>query len=447
MDNGIWNKVLEILKEQTSPESYDYWFKAITLKKMDGPNVILEVPDKIFADWIIDNYKASIQKAFGSVIGSRVDILIEVSPSSVKNPRQAGNRARKQARNKSGSPVAAKLPNPDKTFSNFVVGSCNEFAYTASRAVADFPGSQNNNPLFIYGGTGLGKTHLMHALGNQVLQNEISSGVVYITAEQFMNEMINALRYKRMVDFRERYRQNVDVLLMDDIQFLGGKERTQEEFFHTFEAIQTVGKQIVIAADMLPKNIEGLENRLRSRCEGGLLADLQAPDLETMLAILESKAEQLGLNLPSDVGLFIAQSVDDNIRELEGALNRLSAITSFYKKPLNLETTKKYLKHLLPTERKILTPDQIIKAVARFHDIKPSEIRSSSRLKRLVKPRHIAIFLIRENTDLSFPDIGVAVGNRDHATIQYAYRKIEKKIREDNSLATVVQAIQNNLPR
>ena len=324
------------------------------------------------------------------------------------------------------------------------MGACNEFAHAAALAVADFPGSQHN-PLFIYGGTGLGKTHLVHAIGNHIMQEDAAAHVVYVTAEQFMNEMINALRYKRMAEFRDRYRSHAQVLLMDDIQFLGGKDRTQEEFFHTFEALQNSGRQIVITADMLPREIRMLEDRLRTRCEGGLLADLQPPDLETMMAILRAKAEDLNLDLPSDAALYIASGVSGNIRELEGALNRLAAVSAFYQEPLTLETVQKRLKHILNTERTVTTPEQIIQAVARFHNIKPSDIKSPSRLKRLVRPRQVAVYLIREHTDLSFPDIGRAIGGRDHSTIQYAYRKIKTLKKKDPNLMALIEMIEKNL--
>jgi len=262
-----------------------------------------------------------------------------------------------------------------------------------------------------------------------------------------MNEMINAIRYKKMHEFRDRYRSKCQVLLLDDIQFLSGKDRTQEEFFHTFEALQNSGRQIVITADMLPREIKLLEDRLRTRCEGGLLADLQAPDLETMLAILSSKAEVLNLSIPSDVSQYIAGGVSGNIRELEGVLNRLAAVASFYRESITLDIAQKYLKSMLGADKQVLTPDQIIQAVARFHNVKASDIRSASRLKRLVRPRQVAIYLIREHTDYSFPDIGRAIGGRDHSTIQYAYRKVQSELGKDPDLTALINMIERNLVR
>jgi chromosomal replication initiator protein len=285
----------------------------------------------------------------------------------------------------------------------------------------------------------------VHSIGNRILRQEPNARICYVTAEQFMNEMITAIRYKRTPDFRERYRSRSDVLLMDDIQFLSGKRGTQEEFFHTFEALQNAGRQIVMTADMLPRDIEGLEDRLRTRFSGGLEVDLQPPDLETMLAILHKKAEELGLEIPNEVALFIAGGVRGNIRELEGALKRLAAITAMYSEPITIETTRKRLAHLIVPDNPVITPDQIIKSVARIHNVKTSDILGTSHQKRLVRPRHISIYLIREHTDLSFPDIGRSVGGRDSSTVQYAYKRIKKQREKDPDVQAVLELLEKNL--
>ena len=453
----LWNQVRDVLADHISAHNLDAWFSEVRILEVRQGEVQLEVPSRFHRDWIVDNYQEAMKRAFSTVLGRNVGIdiqLQESEPAGFSSSQQADDPAMPSEpgiepaappERPPEGPLGWRVrPNPEKNFDNFVVGACNEFAHGAALAVADFPGGQYN-PLFIYGGTGLGKTHLVHSIGNRILRQEPAARICYVTAEQFMNEMITAIRYKRTPDFRERYRSRSDVLLMDDIQFLGGKRGTQEEFFHTFEALQNAGRQIVMTADMLPRDIEGLEERLRTRFSGGLEVDLLAPDLETMLAILHKKGEELGLLIPNEVALFIAGGVRGNIRELEGALKRLAAITAMYNEPITLETARKRLAHLIVPENPIITPDQIIKTVARIHNVKTSDILGTSHQKRLVRPRHVAIYLIREHTELSFPDIGRSVGGRDSSTVQYAYKRIKKLRDKDPDMQAILELLEKNL--
>ncbi len=451
----LWNQVQDVLADHINAHNLEAWFSEVRILDERPNEVILEVPSRFHRDWIVDNYQEAMKRAFTTVLGRNVGIDIRLQEGGSAPSRRGGEDDAAMPPEPELAPIDEPgpsegpfgwrgSPNPEKTFESFVVGACNEFAHGAALAVADFPGGQYN-PLFIYGGTGLGKTHLVHSIGNRILRQEPSARICYVTAEQFMNEMITAIRYKRTPDFRERYRSRSDVLLMDDIQFLGGKRGTQEEFFHTFEALQNAGRQIVMTADMLPRDIEGLEDRLRTRFSGGLEVDLQPPDLETMLAILHKKAEELGLEIPNEVALFIAGGVRGNIRELEGALKRLAAITAMYSEPITIETTRKRLAHLIVPDNPVITPDQIIKSVARIHNVKTSDILGTSHQKRLVRPRHISIYLIREHTDLSFPDIGRSVGGRDSSTVQYAYKRIKKQREKDPDVQAVLELLEKNL--
>jgi chromosomal replication initiator protein len=463
---SVWNEVQAILRVEMSPQSYEIWLRDVRMSSLHETSVEIEVPNRFHGDWIVENYLDILKKAFSEVTGRNLTIrmVLGSNPANMQRPQErtdlsAASDARGDAlgdpndagdsEDWSGGSSAwlsssSGQPHPDKSFANFVVGRCNEFAHAASLSVSDFPGRQNN-PLFIYSDSGLGKTHLLHAIGNRILEQDRNASVLYVTAEEFMNEMISALRYKKMSEFRERYRSRIEILLMDDIQFLGGKDRTQEEFFHTFQALQGSGRQIVMTADVLPKAIKGIEDRLRTRFEGGLIADIQAPDMETLLAILAMKADALHLDISSEAQNYIASHVQGNIRELEGALNRLAATSAFYKEPLTLEIVSHRLDNVLKNDKPAISGEQIIQAVARFYNLKASDIRGASRLKRLVRPRHIAIYLIREHTDNSFPDIGRLVGNRDHATIQYGYRKIKDELGTDPNLASFVEMIEKNL--
>jgi chromosomal replication initiator protein len=333
--------------------------------------------------------------------------------------------------------------NPKYTFDEFVSGSSNQFAFAAAMAVANNPAT-TYNPLFVYGGVGLGKTHLINAVGNAVLKKNPEMKVCYYTSEKFMNELINSLRYAKMDEFRNKFR-SMDVLLIDDVQFIAGKERTQEEFFHTFNALYESHKQIVVTSDKFPKEIPGLEERLRSRFEWGLIADIQPPDVETKQAILKMKAEQNGINLPEEVALFLANSVSSNVRELEGFLIRIGAYASLTSTPITLAMAKEVLKDILVETNKNLTIEEIQKKVSTHYDVKISDLKSSKRIKTLVLPRQIAMYLARQLTSSSYPEIGERFGGKDHSTIIHAIKKIENLMKEDLRLRSTINAIKNSL--
>ena len=329
------------------------------------------------------------------------------------------------------------------TFENFVVGTSNQFAHAASLAVANQPAGAYN-PLFIYGGVGLGKTHLICAIGNQIKKNWPELRIVYLSSEIFMNELINAIRYEKIPDFQHKYR-TVDILLLDDVQFLAGKERTQEEFFHTFNFLYESMKQIVVTSDKVPKDIPELEERLRSRFEWGLIADIQPPEMETRVAILNKKAEVENIGLPQDVSIFLASRIHSNVRVLEGSLTRLKAFSELTGQAISIDMCGKILRDILESRHPSITTDDILKAVSKYFNIRPSELRSPKRIKKISQARQIAMYLCRELTTDSFPDIGSKFGGKDHSTVMYAVRKMEEIIRHDPETKTDVQRIRKTL--
>lgn len=440
----IWNKVLALVGEKISEKSFDIWLKPLQLKEIDQNTVGIEVPNKFFRDWIMDNYQALIKDALYQVTKRNYAIQISIkeipedksellTPEKVSPPKPIANNVRDDGLN------------PYYTFESFVVGSCNQFAHAAALAVANMP-AKNYNPLFIYGGVGLGKTHLINAIGNRIVQNDPLIKVCYISSEKFTNELINCLKYEKMTDFRNKYR-NKDVLLLDDIQFLGGKERTQEEFFHTFNSLYDSHKQIVITSDKLPKDIPGLEERLRSRISWGLIADIQPPDIETKVAILSKKAEYFNISLPNDVGLFLASNLGSNIRELEGALTRLRAYASLTGQEINVSMANEILKDLLQDRQKFISIENIQKAVANFYNLKVSDLKSNKKLKLYTLPRQIAMYLSRSLTKASFPEIGNKFGGKDHSTVIHACRQIERLIKENMEIKNIIETIKNDLQR
>jgi chromosomal replication initiator protein len=439
----IWDQCLSATGGKISQQSFDIWLKPLMLLNISESIVELEVPNKFFKDWISENYQSLILDILYQITKRRYSLHLrlkegkeenEVKPKAVeKSPRAIKYTLREDGLN------------PSYTFEAFVVGSCNQFAHAACLAVAHLP-AKNYNPLFIYGGVGLGKTHLLNAIGNHVIQNDQTAKVSYISSEKFTNELINCLRYEKMTEFRSKYR-NKDVLLVDDIQFLGGKERTQEEFFHTFNALYDSHKQIVITSDKLPKEIPGLEERLRSRISWGLIADIQPPDIETKVAILCKKAEIYNLVLSNDVGLFLASQLGSNIRELEGALTRLRAFASLTGSDISISLAKETLRDILSDRQKIISVDNIQKVVADFYNIKVSDLKSSKKLKIYAFPRQISMYLCRNLTKSSFPEIGAKFGGKDHSTVIHAFRQIEKKVAEDREIKKVIETLINDLQR
>lgn len=434
----LWESLLDSMRRRIGSQDVEVWLKGASPVHLDDDVMILEVANRYYADWIGENYLDHLRGEAKNLLGRSVELrftwrddptgeeprpVLDLDPDRL--PRGLG-------------------VNASQTFESFVIGECNKFAHAAAGAVADHP-ARNYNPLFIYGSTGLGKTHLMHAIANRVLENSDPARVVYVTAEDFMNEMINCLRYKRMDDFRAKYRKRATVLLVDDVQFLSGKERTQEEFFHTFNALQGSGRQIVLTSDVVPKDIDKLEPRLRTRFEGGLLADMQAPDKETLLAILRQKADTNRLVIPPDLSDAIANLVAGNIRELEGLLNRLSALHAFYDEPITIEWARKRLPGVFDPPPATVTVAGIIEAVAKFHNLRSADITGTKRTRTLTRPRHIAMFIARVHTNLSFPELGREFGDRDHSTIQHGYRKVKEELEADPDLAYKVRLIEQGL--
>lgn len=444
----LWDKTTKIIKEKVTQQYFDTWIRPIHITLMEGSQIHLSVPNRFFRDWVAENYLSLIQDSMKSVAGVQFQIELVIEPENNHNPVALGvgdvPDAKKTAPKKSSRARIHSSLNVNYSFDRFVVGSCNQFAHAASSAVADQP-AKNYNPLFIYGGVGLGKTHLLNAIGLKTLKIFPDLNVVYVSAEVFMNELINSIRFDKMPKFREKFR-NIDCLLIDDIQFIAGKERTQEEFFHTFNTLHDAGKQIVVTSDKFPKDIPNLEGRLRSRFEWGLIADIQPPEIETKIAILEKKAQENNLELPGNVALFLASQAESNIRELEGYLVRIAAYSSLTGRQIDLDLVKSVLKQLLrKEEKKELTIEEIVKVVGSKLNIKISEIKSQKKNKNLVLARQVSMFLARELTSSSFPDIGDKIGSRDHSTVIYAHNKIKKVLDTNKLLRDTVEDIKEIL--
>jgi chromosomal replication initiator protein len=444
----LWEKTSKIIKETVSRQNFDTWIRPIRVTHIEGNHALLTVPNRFFRDWLLENYLFLIRDSMklASGIPFHIDLVIEQNGS---NNHVAANRGEPTATTKTVAKRASKNRinaslNMNYSFERFVVGPCNEFAHAATAAVAEQP-AKNYNPLFIYGGVGLGKTHLLNAVGLKTLKLFPEFNVVYVSAEVFMNELINSIRYDKMPKFREKFR-NVDCLLIDDIQFIAGKERTQEEFFHTFNTLHDAGKQIVVTSDKFPKDIPNLEGRLRSRFEWGLIADIQPPDIETKVAILEKKAQENNIELPGNVALYLASQAESNIRELEGYLVRIAAYSSLTGRHIDLDLVRSVLKQLFKKEEKReITIEEIVRVVGNKLNIKISEIKSQKKNKNIVAARQLSMFLAREMTNFSFPDIGDKIGGRDHSTVIYAYNKIKKAIEKNKTLGDTISQIKEAL--
>ena len=444
----LWEKSLQIIKEKVSPQNFETWIRPIKMSSLEGNNVTLNVPNKFFKDWLIENYQYVIKEAIAKVAGIDLKVDLQIgqeikkSQASVRRHGEHQEKARSQSK-RVRSGINQSL-NPHYSFERFVVGPCNQFAHAASVSVAEQP-AKNYNPFFIYGGVGLGKTHLLNAIGLRALSRHPDMNVVYVSAEEFMNELINSIRYDRMPKFREKYR-NIDCLLIDDIQFVAGKEKTQEEFFHTFNTLHDSGKQIVVSSDKFPKDIPNMEDRLRSRFEWGLIADIHPPEIETKIAILEKKAQENNMVLPTNVAHYVASQVESNIRELEGYLIRISAFSSLTGKEIDINLTKEVLKKILKRiEREEVTIEEIIKTIAAKLNVKISDIKSQKKNKNIVFARQIAMYLARRLTALSFPDIGDKIGGRDHSTVIYANNKMKNVCEENKNIKKIIQDIEDSL--
>jgi chromosomal replication initiator protein len=427
----IWRKSLNSIETIVTKHVFETWFRPISPLAYEDGVLKIMVPNKFFGERFRENYYSLIYEQLAKLIpdqGFKILFVEQESPSSVEREPELSQDLESERKEKRKIGRSLNLT-AKYTFDTFVVGGSNQFAHAASRRVAEHPGEQYN-PLFIYGGVGLGKTHLLNAIGNYILDHYPTKKIFYISSEQFTNEVINSIRYDRMMDFRNRYR-TVDVLLIDDIQFIAGKERTQEEFFHTFNTLYETNKQIVISSDRSTKEMSEMEERLRSRFEMGLIADIQPPDVETRTAIIKRKSELEGIHLDDEVALFIATHIKTNIRELEGSLTRLGAFSSLTGEPITIELAKKVLGDILDQKQKVITVDEIQKVVAdRFH-IKISELKAKKRTKTLVYPRQISMYLCRELTDLSFPEIGKHFGGKDHSTVIHAFRHIRNAMASD----------------
>ena len=442
---AVWDKAAKIIQEKLSKQNFDTWIKPIKIAALEDKCVRLTVPNKFFKDWLLDNYFLTIKHSLENIVGMEIDVEFVLSKDKEKKPDNAAKvqeqskRSAADIRSKNLSPL-----NSNYTFERFVVGPCNQFAHAASIAVSKQP-AKTYNPLFIYGGSGLGKTHLLNAIGLLTAAAHPELQVMYVSAEEFMNEMINSIRYDRMPKFRERFR-HIGCLLIDDIHFLAGKERTQEEFFHTFNTLHDSGKQIVVSSDKFPKDIPNLEGRLRSRFEWGLIADIQPPEIETKIAIIEKKMQENKVSFPSNVAHYIASQVESNIRELEGFLVRICAYSSLTGREINLDLVKEVLRKLLKqNEKHDISIDEIIKIVAGKLNVKIADVKSHNKNKNMVLARQIAMYLARKLTAHSFPDIGQKIGGRDHSTVIYANNKILKNIELDSKLKKLIQEIEDTL--
>ena len=454
----VWDQVLSRIEDQVGKHSFSTWFKPTSLLTDGGNRLSIRVPNPLFVEWLPKHYSVVLAEALREV--GRPDVKLLFIPDGTEAAEPAETRRAPVMVTRStpiseetdtyeGPPAPpAETPRagsliPRYTFDTFIVGPSNQFAHAACRAVAETP-SRSYNPLFIHGGVGLGKTHLMHAIGHYVVQHHPGLVLTYISSERFMNEMINAVRYDRVLDFRERYR-SVDVLLVDDIQFLAGKEGTQTEFFHTFNALYDSQKQIVLSSDCPPHEIPQLEERLRSRFEWGLIADIQPPDLETKVAILKRKAEAEGVGLPDNVALFIAGKIKSNIRELEGSLIRLIAYASLTGREISLSLAQDVLRNVLQHDDRAVTIEVIQKFVADYYQLKPAELKSRNNSKSVAMPRQIAMYLCKTLTNASLPEIGRSFGGKHHSTVIHSIRKIEDLRKRDGDFNTLLNTLSESL--
>jgi chromosomal replication initiator protein len=443
---NLWEEILQKIESKVNRHSFNTWFRPTRLLAERDQSVSVLVPNAHFRDWLNKHYSGVILESLDELHRPEIQVVFETArPEGAATERTTTVPERPSVPSSLAAPDSTPPPilNPKYRFDTFVVGTSNQFAHAAARAVAESP-SRAYNPLFIYGGVGLGKTHLLHAIGHQILDQNPPVKMVYISAERFMNDLINAIRYDRILEFRNKHR-SFDVLLVDDIQFIAGKERTQEEFFHTFNALYDSQKQIVLSSDAPPREIPTLEERLRSRFEWGLTADIQAPDLETKIAILRKKADAEGVLLPDNVAIFIASRIKSNIRELEGSLIRLIAYSSLTARAIDLGLTQEVLRDLLPSEEKTLNLDAIQKYVADHFRLKISDLKARNNAKSVALPRQIAMYLSKSLTRASLPDIGKAFGGKHHSTVIHSVRKIDALRRSDPEFNRLIQSLADSL--
>ena len=430
-----WNQIKERLASKITAQAYQNWVVRTQFESLEAGILRIQVPDAVTKEWMEQEYAEDIRTA-AREMGLRIDSIVYI-PRAMPAPASDHVAA---------EPIFASTSgqiNPKFCFENFVVGSCNQFAHAAARAVANSP-SRSYNPLFIYGGVGVGKTHLMHAIGRDLLDRYPGMRIVYTSSERFMNEMISCFRSDRMPSFHRHYR-SADVLLIDDIQTLAGKERTQEEFFHTFNELYDHQKQIVISSDSAPKSTPNLTERLRSRFEWGLMVDIQPPDLETKMAILDKKAEAEGITLPEDVRNYIATKSKSNVRELEGALIKLIAYSSMTDSPITLAMTQQVLKYMIPNQERRITMEAVLRAVAEKFQLQPAQLKQKTNARNIAYPRQVAMYLIKELTQSSLPEIGRMFGGKHHTTVLHSVTKIDKQRQRDANLNRLIHSISDSI--
>jgi chromosomal replication initiator protein len=432
-----WEQIKSLISSKISPEAFQNWLSKTVFLRAEGTKLWVAVPDAVTKDWILQEYMSEIWSTIGELHLPIRQIVYEVQNSSQESNGKHGD----------DKPEIVFAPsinlNPKFTFDSFVVGSCNQFAHAAAQAVATTP-SRSYNPLFIYGGVGMGKTHLMHAIGRSLVDQYAGMRIIYTSSERFMNEMITCIKNDRMQLFHRHYR-SADALLIDDIQILAGKERTQEEFFHTFNDLFEHQKQIVISSDSPPKNTPGLVERLRSRFEWGLMVDVQPPDLETKMAILDKKSESEGVTLPEEVRIFIATKTKSNVRELEGALVKLIAYSSVTDSPITLQMAQQVLKHLTYGQERRITIESIIKAVAERFTLQPAQLKQKTNERKIAYPRQIAMYLAKELTQASLPEIGRAFSGKHHTTVLHSVQKIDKLRQREPDLNSLIHSLVDSI--
>lgn len=441
-------KLKDKIKNKISNLNFNTWFSPISKTKLSDNLLILTVPNKFIADWINDYYLELIKQSVFELTSQDCRVTYDIvgeEPAQTQIKAQPVPQATIQPpQQKSIRVRSIDALNPKYSFDRFVVGSGNQFAHAACKAVSDLPGG-HYNPLFLYGGVGLGKTHLLHAVGLQIAATRPEFQLIYVSAEKFMNELINALRYEKMPDFRKKFRDHCDILLIDDIQFIGGKDRTQEEFFHTFNTLHDSHKQIVVTSDKLPKDLQGIEERLRSRFEWGLIADIGPPDLETRIAILKKKAELSNLSCPNDVAMFLASSIKSNVRELEGSLIRINAFASLTGAHISVELAHEVLGESLRQSELRCSIEAVQKIVADFYKINVTDLKSPKKIKLFSYPRQVAMYLCKKHVKSSFPEIGNKFGGKDHTTVIHACRKIEKLLESDSMIQQDISTLEKSL--
>ncbi len=430
----IWSNSLLKIEGKVGSSVFDLWFKPIKISGIKDQAVTLDIPNRFFKEWIEDSYPNLIKDSLETVLGHPVTLKYKVEEKQDTTQQKIISQLENKRIRLANKGIYL---NPKYTFDNFITGNSNQFVYAATSAVADSPG-KTYNPLFIYGGVGLGKTHLMHAIGNKVMAAKHDFSVLYVSSEQFTNEVVSAIRHEKMSDLKEKYR-NLDLLLLDDVQFIANKTATQEEFFYTFNALYEKQKQIVISCDRPPREISDVTDRLRSRFNMGLIADIQPPDIETRIAIIYKKAEVMGKKIPEDVVYYLAGKIKSNIRELEGSLIRIAAQASLTGEQINVETTKKILKDIIHDDEKPVTIDSIQKKVCDFYNIKLTDIKARKRTKDIALPRQVAMYIGKQITDLSLNDIGKAFGGKDHATVIYACKQIEDRRGKDETFNRMIE--------